>query len=68
MEIGAKEFSDEIADVQGDEDGIGRGGMKETDMSSKGEMKTSLRLMIWCKVRARLVKGKRARRFRVECA
>jgi hypothetical protein len=48
--------------------------MEETDMSSRGEMKTSLRLMIWYQVRARLVNGtkarerKTARRFRVECA
>jgi len=49
MKISTEKLSHEIADKQGDEGTArARGKMEstETHMSSKGEMKTSLRLMI----------------------
>lgn len=51
MKISAEEFSDEIADkinaVRMRASMIGKVGKRRTYISSKGEMKTSLRLMIW---------------------
>jgi hypothetical protein len=50
MKISTEKLSHEIADKEGDEErtrAMGKMECMETYMSSKGEMKTSLRLMIW---------------------
>jgi hypothetical protein len=46
VKISTEKLCDEISD-KGDKGRARRGKLTKTDMSSKGEMKTSLRLMIW---------------------